>query len=126
MSALTDIPAGTDPAVADALCRIATVTAGLARRIARGGIDEALGTAAGTNTDGDAQKAPDGIADEAFMTALAEGPVRFYASEEQDGVVDLNPAGTLALAIDPLDGSSNIDTNVSIGTIFGLHRAEAI
>ena len=125
MSALTDIPAGTDPAVADALCRIAAVTADLARRIARGGIDEALGTAAGTNTDGDAQKALDVIADEAFMTAFADGPVRFYASEEQDRVVDLSPAGTLALAIDPLDGSSNIDTNVSIGTIFGLHRAEA-
>ena len=121
---LDDIPAGTAPDLAGAVARIAGVAAGLARRIARGGIDEALGAAAGTNTDGDAQKALDVMADEAFMAALKGSGVRFYASEEQDAVVELNAAGTLALAIDPLDGSSNIDTNVSIGTIFGIHRAE--
>jgi len=124
-SALDEIPAGTDPALADTVTRIAGVAADLARRIARGGLDEALGAAAGTNTDGDAQKALDVIADEAFMAALKDGAVRHYASEEQDSVIDLNAAGGLAVAIDPLDGSSNIDTNVSIGTIFGIHRAEA-
>lgn len=103
--------------------QIAGVAADLAQRIARGGIDEDLANAAGTNTDGDAQKALDVIADEAFMAALSDGHVRHYASEEQDSVVTMNPSGTLAVAIDPLDGSSNIDTNVSIGTIFGIYPA---
>ena len=43
-----------------------------------------------------------------------------YASEELDSPVLLDPAAPLAIAIDPLDGSSNIETNVSIGTIFSI------
>lgn len=90
----------------------------------RGELDENLGSAAGTNKDGDDQKALDVIADRAFMDELARSEIRYYASEEQDDVVELNPKGSLALAIDPLDGSSNIDTNVSIGTIFGIYRCK--
>ena len=97
----------------------------IARRIARGGIDEHLHGAVGVNADGDGQKALDVIADDAFRAALAGSAVRFYASEEQNEVVELNPAGSLALAIDPLDGSSNIETNVTIGSIFGLYPAAA-
>lgn len=124
MNNLDQIPDGTDPAVGAELDRLAGVAADLSRRIARGGIDENLGGAAGTNTDGDAQKALDVIADEAFMAALSKGNTRYYASEEQDTVVAMNPKGRFAIAIDPLDGSSNIDTNVSIGTIFGIYPAE--
>ena len=123
MNALEQMPPGADPILCEELDRMAAVFASLASRIARGGIDEDLGGAAETNTDGDAQKALDVIADEAFMHALAGGQVRHYASEEQDTVITLNAGGTLALAIDPLDGSSNIDTNVSIGTIFGIYPA---
>lgn len=123
MNALDQMPKGADPALADVLDKLAGVAATLARRIARGGIDEQLGTAAGTNTDGDAQKALDVIADDAFANALAQSAVRHYASEEQDTVVTLNPGGQFAVVIDPLDGSSNIDTNVSIGTIFGIYPA---
>lgn len=109
--------------IADVLDRLARVGAQIARRIARGGIDETLHAAAGTNAGGDGQKALDVIADDAVRAALAGSAVRYLASEEQDEVVELNPAGTLALAIDPLDGSSNIETNVSVGTIFGIHPA---
>lgn len=123
MQILDHMPPGADPALAGEIDRLAGVVAMLARRIARGGLDEALGGAVGTNTDGDAQKALDVIADEAFMAALRDGAICHYASEEQESVVTLNPGGHLALAIDPLDGSSNIDTNVSIGTIFGLYPA---
>ena len=125
MQALDRMPPGADPALAAEIDRLAGAAAALARRIARGGLDEALGGAVGTNTDGDAQKALDVIADDAFMDALRGGQVRHYASEEQDSVVTLNAQGRFALAIDPLDGSSNIDTNVSIGTIFGIYPAEA-
>lgn len=123
MNALDKIPDTVDPALAAELDRLAGVAATLARRIARGGIDEQLGGAAGVNSDGNSQKALDVIADQAFMDAFAGSQIRHYASEEQESVVTLNPEGRFALAIDPLDGSSNIDTNVSIGTIFGLYPA---
>jgi fructose-1,6-bisphosphatase I len=103
--------------------RIAGVVAGLARRIARGDLDGSLGTTFGANADGDGQKALDLIADDAFRAALAGSGVRFYASEEQETALELDAAGDLALAIDPLDGSSNIEVNVSIGTIFALFPA---
>ncbi|MDT8855564.1 class 1 fructose-bisphosphatase [Paracoccaceae bacterium Fryx2] len=103
------------------MCRIAGISAEVAMRIARGGIDEDLSGAMGVNSDGDGQKALDVIADDAYRLALADTGVRYYASEEQETVVELNPAGTLALAIDPLDGSSNINANVSIGTIFAIY-----
>ena len=96
----------------------------LASRIAQGGLGERLDAEVGENIGGDAQKALDVIADEGFMAGLKETAVRWYASEEQEGVVQLNPQGTLALAIDPLDGSSNIDVNVSIGTIFSIFEAK--
>lgn len=102
---------------------LAEEAARLAGRIAQGSLTEALATEVGENADGDAQKALDVIADDGFMRALRETPVRWYASEEQEGVLELNPQGSLALAIDPLDGSSNIDLNVSIGTIFSIFRA---
>lgn len=112
---------GASPDLADALDRIAGFGAALSARIARGGLAEALGAAHGdTNADGDAQKALDVISDDMARDALAGSAVRFYASEEQDDVVEITARGTLAVAIDPLDGSSNIDANLSIGSIFGI------
>lgn len=113
------------PGIGDVIARMARVMADMAGRIARGGIDEQLGESKGVNADGDGQKALDVIADGAFIAALSGSAVRFYASEEQESVCELNAGGDLALAIDPLDGSSNIDVNVSIGTIFGIYPAAA-
>lgn len=121
--AIDSLPAGTDPGIADTLDRLAGFAAALAGRIARGGLEESLGAARGENSDGDTQKALDVIADEMAMAALAGGAVRYYASEEQETVAEIAATGGLALAIDPLDGSSNIDTNVSVGTIFGIFAA---
>ncbi|MBM3606729.1 MAG: class 1 fructose-bisphosphatase [Alphaproteobacteria bacterium] len=83
-----------------------------------------LGAEIGTNSDGDGQKALDVQADALFMKALQTAGLRWYASEEQDAPVAMQADGGMALAIDPLDGSSNIDTNVSIGTIFAIYPAE--
>ncbi|MGE0280596.1 MAG: class 1 fructose-bisphosphatase [Rhizobiaceae bacterium] len=85
----------------------------------------ALGAAAGasngrTNADGDAQKDLDVFADDIFLDAMRHSPVALYASEELDQPVLLDKDAPLAIAIDPLDGSSNIETNVSIGTIFSI------
>ncbi len=104
-----------------ALC---DVSQKLAQTIADGPLaGDDLAAAVGTNLGGDGQKALDLIADDAYAEALKSTEVRWYASEEQDEVVELNPNGSLALAIDPLDGSSNIDVNVSIGTIFSIFPA---
>lgn len=115
-----DVPTGLQPLMQ----ALAGAAIALAARIARGGLAEHLGAAAGVNSDGDAQKALDVIADDLFLAAARAGGVRHYASEEQETVVDLG-AGDWALAIDPLDGSSNIDTNVSVGTIFSVYPVAA-
>ena len=104
---------------------IAWVTAELSRRIrGGGGPGGVLGAKLGANADGDRQTALDVAADVALATALAKTGVRWFASEERDGIEELDPKGRLAVAVDPLDGSSNIDVNVSIGTIFSVYRAE--
>lgn len=121
LTMLDTAPADADPVLVRTIDKMAGVFVDIATRIARGGIDEDLADARGTNMGGDSQKALDVIADDAFCAALKQSDVRYYASEEQDDVVTLDAAGTLALAIDPLDGSSNIDTNVSIGTIFAIN-----
>lgn len=108
------IPKGLRPVMA----ALAAGGAQLSAIIRRGGAD--MGAEVGTNTGGDGQKALDVEADEIFVTALAGKDVRWFASEEQQDAMQIDPAGTLAVAIDPLDGSSNIDTNVSIGTIFSI------
>lgn len=104
---------------------LAVVGRDLCRTIKRGPLGGSLGEGVGENLGGDQQKALDVMADDAFAEELKKTTVRYYASEEQDDVVELNPAGTHALAIDPLDGSSNIDVNVSIGTIFSIFEAKA-
>ena len=74
----------------------------------------------GVNSDGDSQKQLDVIADDIFCKALNAAGVGFYASEERETIEMLNKNDGLGVAIDPLDGSSNIDCNVSIGTIFSI------
>jgi len=103
---------------------IGRVSGDVARLIARGPLGAALGAQVGAaNADGDDQKALDVIADEMFAKALAETPTRFWASEERDEVVEINAQGRYVVAMDPLDGSSNIDVNVSIGSIFSIYEA---
>ncbi len=120
--AIIQIP-GAAPEVARVLERIAKVGAELAWTIQSHGIETDLSAARGVNSDGDGQKALDVIADERFYDALKSTAVRHYASEEREDIAEANPQGTLALAIDPLDGSSNIGVNVSIGTIFSIFES---
>jgi len=108
----------------EAILALAKVGKDLAALISRGALGGELGGAVGENLGGDQQKALDVMADDVFAAELANTQVKYYASEEQDDVITLNPDGHLALAIDPLDGSSNIDVNVSIGTIFSIFEAK--
>ena len=73
------------------------------------------------NKDGDEQKALDVLADQKILNALRNvSAVASYLSEEQDEEVFFHDDGIIIVASDPLDGSSNIDANVSVGTIFSI------
>ncbi|MDD4148615.1 MAG: class 1 fructose-bisphosphatase [Bacteroidales bacterium] len=79
------------------------------------------------NIQGEAQQKLDAYADDIFTKALqASGIVCGIASEENDEIIifddDLSFDGDYVICIDPLDGSSNIDVNVSVGTIFSIYR----
>ena len=89
--------------------------AGLAKHI--------LGGAGTENIQGEAQQKLDVYADERFIEALNNrGNVCGIGSEENDDYIELNKDGKYIILMDPLDGSSNIDVNVSIGTIFSVYR----
>jgi len=79
-----------------------------------------LSQACGENVDGDTQTALDLRANELLTEELKAAPVACLASEESDLPCGFNPNAPLCVAVDPLDGSSNIDTNVSVGTIFSV------
>ena len=107
-----------------ALNAIATGAAEVADRIARGPLLGELGASVGKNEGGDEQKELDVWANDRLIEVLRKAPVAYVASEELEDVLTLDASAPLALAMDPLDGSSNIDTNVSIGTIFSLLPAD--
>lgn len=113
------------PDVASTIATIAGGCAHLSRRIARGSLLGSMTATIGRNADGDSQRALDVTADKIFAKAIALSPVRFLASEERETVETIDPSGTLAVALDPLDGSSNIAVNVSIGTIFSIREARS-
>ncbi len=72
------------------------------------------------NSDGDLQNPLDILADQIILEFLSNTFVACYCSEEQDQIIELNKNGKYLVLSDPLDGSSNINNNVSIGTIFSI------
>jgi len=72
------------------------------------------------NGAGDAQKRLDILAHDIVIEAVRGTPVAWLASEECEECIAITPGAPLSMAIDPLDGSSNIETNAPIGTIFSL------
>ncbi len=90
-------------------------------------VDHILGAQGGQNVQGEEQQKLDVVADEAFIRAFENGgEVCGIASEENDDYLAFQSAtakkGNYVVLFDPLDGSSNIDVNVSIGTIFSIYR----
>jgi fructose-1,6-bisphosphatase I len=106
--------------VATTIQAIAGACRSISQLIGAGALAGALGETRGHHGAGDTQKALDVIANDMIAAALMGTPVAAMISEELDGTVVLNPGRPLLLATDPLDGSSNIDANVSIGTIFSV------
>ena len=96
------------------------------REVNKAGLIDIMGSVGSTNLAGDQQQKLDVLANIRFTRALAKGgEVCALVSEESESFVDLNNSGKYVIAIDPLDGSSNIDVNVSIGTIFSIYRRKS-
>lgn len=96
------------------------------REINKAGLIDIMGGAGTQNNTGDDQQKLDVLANIRFTRALAKGgEVCALISEEEESFTDLNNNGKYVIAIDPLDGSSNIDVNVSIGTIFSVYRRKS-
>lgn len=95
----------------------------LNREINRAGLNNLAGAFGEQNVQGEDQQKLDVIADVRFTRAFRNGgEVCAIISEEESDVIELNNKSKYIIAIDPLDGSSNIDVNVSIGTIFSVYR----
>jgi fructose-1,6-bisphosphatase I len=98
----------------------------IAISVNKGALGEVLGSSESENVQGEVQKKLDIIANEVLVEANEwGGHLAAMASEEMDSihvVPNRYPQGEFLLLFDPLDGSSNIDVNVSIGTIFSVLR----
>jgi fructose-1,6-bisphosphatase I len=115
--------AGTDEmrkAVAETTRIIADSCCAIAEIISLGPLAGNLAAESGSNTDGDVQKDLDIRANDILVNELWAAPVAWIASEELENPLAIHKDAPLYVVIDPLDGSSNIDTNVSVGTIFSV------
>lgn len=97
------------------------------REVNKAGLADILGEAGSVNVQGESVKKLDVFANDQFIAALsAGGECAAIASEENEELIHLNADvskdAKYVVAMDPLDGSSNIDVNVSIGTIFSIYR----
>ena len=96
------------------------------REINKAGLIDIMGAMGSQNTGGEQQQKLDVLANIRFTRALTKGgEACALISEETESFVDLTNEGKYVIAIDPLDGSSNIDVNVSIGTIFSIYRRKS-
>ncbi len=113
-------------AFSNLLYDIALAAKMIAREVRMAGLVDILGAAGQRNASGDEVKKLDVWAHEAMFKALDHtGHLCCMASEESESFMAIPeqfPVGDYALVYDPLDGSSNIDANVSIGTIWSIHR----
>ncbi|WP_139923353.1 class 1 fructose-bisphosphatase [Hymenobacter sp. DG01] len=94
------------------------------REVNRAGLTSIIGSMGQQNVQGEAQQKLDVEANIRFIRALTNGgEACAVLSEEEDDIIHTgNCQGKYVVAIDPLDGSSNIDVNISIGTIFSIYR----
>jgi fructose-1,6-bisphosphatase I len=98
----------------------------IARKVNRAGLSDILGEVGVRNIQGEDQQKLDVYADDViFRLCDHTGRLCVMASEEHEDLLLIPPhhqKGAYVLVYDPLDGSSNIDVNVSIGTVFGIYR----
>lgn len=107
------------------IAQVADVCASIATLVAGGALSGALGSRGTENVQGEVQKELDVISNDLLLNGLHGSPnLSGMASEEMDDIHPTAEQGPYLLLFDPLDGSSNIDVNVSIGTIFSVLPAK--
>ncbi len=110
-----------DEKLASVIAAMAAAGAEIAAVLRRAPIAGQTGLAGHTNVQGEAQKALDIISNDIVLNHLRANPaVSILVSEELDEAVEMSREGTVIVATDPLDGSSNLDVNVTVGTIFSI------
>jgi fructose-1,6-bisphosphatase I len=111
------------------MSRIALAAKFIARRLTRAGlVEDALGFTGRTNVQGESVKKMDVYANQVFISVFEQsGLVCRLASEEMEQpyyIPENCPVGRYTLLYDPIDGSSNVDINLNVGSIFAIRRQE--
>jgi fructose-1,6-bisphosphatase I len=107
-------------AIAETVRAVVSACVDIQALVARGPLEGAMSTPTGRTSGVDPQKKIDVDANDLIVAALAKAPVAALLSEELEQPLQFTPDAPLAVAVDPIDGSSNTDVNVSIGSIFSI------
>lgn len=111
----------TSPALNDVITTVTDVGKTISQLLRKGALADILGEAGNQNVQGEDQKKLDVLANDLLLDALAKNThCAGVASEELDDATPANDNGSLLVLFDPLDGSSNIDINMAVGTIFSI------
>ncbi|WP_025820508.1 class 1 fructose-bisphosphatase [Shewanella marina] len=114
------------PSLSQLILTLANTSKEISHAVQHGALAGVLGAADSENVQGETQKKLDIITNDMLKDSLAaDGHVKALASEEEDFIVPVNPQGEYLVCFDPLDGSSNIDINSLVGTIFSVLPAPA-
>ncbi|WP_201582283.1 class 1 fructose-bisphosphatase [Psychrobacter immobilis] len=109
------------PALNDVITTVTGVGKTISQLLRKGALADILGEAGNQNVQGEEQKKLDVLANDLLLDALAKNThCAGVASEELDDATPANADGSLLVLFDPLDGSSNIDINMAVGTIFSI------
>lgn len=109
-----------ETAVAATIGRLAEAALILGEAVGRGPLADDMHELVAHHADGDAQRRLDILAEETVVDRMRHAPVRYLASEESESALDMVPGSPVAVAVDPLDGSTNIDANAPVGMIFSI------
>jgi fructose-1,6-bisphosphatase I len=110
-----------DQKLASVVATMAAASAEIADVLRLAPIAGQTGLAGHTNVQGEAQKALDVISNDIVLNHIRQNPeISILVSEELDEAVHIENQGRFMVATDPLDGSSNLDVNVTVGTIFSV------
>jgi fructose-1,6-bisphosphatase I len=110
-----------NPALSDVITTITDVGKTISTLLKKGALADILGEAGNQNVQGEDQKKLDVLSNDLLLDALAQNShCAGVASEELDNATPANADGSLLVLFDPLDGSSNIDINMAVGTIFSI------
>ncbi|WP_114836257.1 class 1 fructose-bisphosphatase (plasmid) [Agrobacterium tumefaciens] len=118
---------GVDDDVTQVLLAVSGACTEIAQALRIAPLEGVSGFAGTVNVQGESQKPLDILSNEIFIDACRPfKQIALAVSEEEEDVISLNPAGHLAVIFDPLDGSSNLDVNVTVGSVFSVVTAQSV